>query len=162
MSHKTVNLTDWDFYLILLQADEDIQYLCSPYRLCRYGGKEVLLVGSEPTTLTNRVNALTTELQRPYFSMYFYSIYITVLLRGTQNSTPVPVFCYCVSVDVVLVALVFGWRDVTALMEWLIDIICLFIKHTEIQSWDDDEDNDGDKNNLFTALIVMIESMSMF
>jgi hypothetical protein len=61
-------------------VDEYIQYLCSPYRLCRYSGKEVLLVGFKPTNLTNRVNALTTELQTHYFSMYAYNIYIMVLL----------------------------------------------------------------------------------
>jgi hypothetical protein len=36
----------------------------------------VLLVGFEPTTMTKRVNAPTTELQSPYFSMYSYSIYV--------------------------------------------------------------------------------------
>jgi AAA+ superfamily predicted ATPase len=55
-------------------VDEDIQYLCDPYRLHRFSGKEALLVGFEPTTLTSRVNALATELQIPYFSMYSYSI----------------------------------------------------------------------------------------
>jgi hypothetical protein len=37
----------------------------------------VLLVGFESMTLMNWVNALTTELQCPYFSMmYAYSIYV--------------------------------------------------------------------------------------
>jgi hypothetical protein len=57
-------------------VDEYIQYLCSPNMLFSYGGKEVLLVGFEPSTMTNLVNALTTELQSPYFSMYSYSIYV--------------------------------------------------------------------------------------
>jgi hypothetical protein len=68
--------------------------------VCRFSGKEVLLVGFELTTLTNWVNALTTELQSPYFSMHSYSIYIMVLLQGTQNSNPVPVLCYCVSLPI--------------------------------------------------------------
>jgi hypothetical protein len=53
--------------------------------------------GGIPTTLTNQVNALTTELQKTFFSMYSYSIKFMVLFQGTQNSTPVPVLCYCVS-----------------------------------------------------------------
>jgi hypothetical protein len=67
-------LSDRYFLFILLQANEYTQYLFSPYKLCRYSGKEVLLVGFEPMTLTNWVNALTTELQSSYFSMYSYSI----------------------------------------------------------------------------------------
>jgi hypothetical protein len=96
-SLKTVNLSDRNCYFILLQVDECIQYLCSPYRLCGHSRKEVLLLGFEPTTLTNRVNALTTELQSPYFSMYSYSIKIMLLLQGIQNSTPVHTLLLCVS-----------------------------------------------------------------
>jgi hypothetical protein len=39
-----------------------------------FSGKVVLLVGLKPMTLMNRVNALTTEQQSPYFSMFSYSI----------------------------------------------------------------------------------------
>jgi hypothetical protein len=59
-----------------------------PHRLCRYGGKEVLLVGFKPTTLTNWVNALTTELQSPYFSMNAYSIYIIWYYSEVPRTVP--------------------------------------------------------------------------
>jgi hypothetical protein len=56
-------------------VDECIPYLCDAYRLCRIAEKK-LPVGFEPTTMTNWVNARTTELQSPYFSMCSYSIYV--------------------------------------------------------------------------------------
>jgi hypothetical protein len=39
-----------EFLFYIATRDEYTQYLCSLYRLCRYSGKEVLLVGFKPMT----------------------------------------------------------------------------------------------------------------
>jgi hypothetical protein len=91
-----VILSDRYCFFIMLQVDEYIQYLCSPYRFCRFSRKEILLVGIWSHDLDKPGKPGQCSYHWATESLLFH----VFLQYGTQKSTPVPVLCYCVSLTI--------------------------------------------------------------